>query len=107
MSQGTIDPNSVAISQVPLTFLCSNYPLVKIRNDMGGEEYIRYKNDWAQFTKVWSYNYTVSTLRGGGDKSYKYYQFLSNQDAISYKSGQNGYATVYYPSTVFADIPKN
>lgn len=107
MSQGTIDPNSVTISQVPLTFLCSNYPLAKVRSDMGNEEYTRYKNDWNMFTRVWSYNYTVSTMRGGGDKTVKYYQFLSNQDAISYKNGQNGYATVYSPATTFADIPKN
>ena len=107
MSQGTIDPNSVTISQVPLTFLCSNYPLAKVRSDMGNEEYTRYKNEWNMFTRVWSYNYTVSTIRGGGDKTVKYYQFLSNRDFIAYKNGQNGYNTVYYPSTVFVDIPKN
>ena len=107
MSQGTIDPNSTTISQVPLTFLTTNYPLQKVRADMGSEEYTRYKNDWNLFTRVWSYNYTVSTIRGGGDKTAKYYQFLSNQESLSYKNGQTGYTTVYSPASQFADIPRN
>ena len=55
------DPNSIPISSVARRLICE-YPLLKIRKDMGFNEYYEYIKAWNTFNTVWSYNYTVSTL---------------------------------------------
>lgn len=62
--------------------------------------------DWERFEHIWSYNYTVSTLRAASpkDTTIRPYQFLNNNERISYKNGQAAHASVYFPSTVFQDF---
>ena len=102
MSQtAIINVNTLPILPAATSTICA-YPLGKIREDMGIREYINYKNSWYLFNTVWSYNYTVSTLNGGGS-AYSYYQFMSNGDLVSYSNGQLAHVAFYSnaPSSQF------
>jgi len=98
MSQAVINPNTtLTILPAAVSTMCA-YPLAKVRSDMGIQEYIQYKNDWYFFNTVWTYNYTVSTLNGGGrgaKSNLDPYQFMSNGDYISYINGQSEHIEVY------------
>ena len=94
MSQSAIiNINTLPVSPESISTICA-YPLGKVRIDMGIQEYRNYKTDWYFFNKVWTYNYTVSTLNGLG-KSNNYYQFMSNGDLISYSNGQLAHVAFY------------
>ena len=96
MSQAVINPNTT-LTPLPaaISTICA-YPLAKVRNDMGIRDYLQYKNDWYFFNTVWTYNYTVSTLNGGGaTPPVSPYIFMSNGDLISYINGQNEHIEVY------------
>lgn len=72
------------------------YPIKKLRKDMGIQEYTNYKQHWDYFTRVWSYNYTVSTLNGiAGKPIYSKWQHASNEELLSYTNGQLAHVTVY------------
>jgi hypothetical protein len=60
------------------------------------QEYVQYKKDWAQFNKVWIYNYTVSTLNGNsGSPIYAPYSFSQPVELLSYRNGQAAHAAYY------------
>jgi len=100
----TLDTNTIARSPESISTICQ-YPIGKLRNDMGYQEYIRYQNDWNFFNYVWSYNYTVSTLRSTTGTDIQAFTFPDNRTAISYSNGQAAHAA-FYPSSqsVFANI---
>lgn len=89
----TLDYNTVTPSPEAISTICQ-YPLGKVRNDMGFQEYNRYKNDWTYFNHVWSYNYTVSTLWAAGTPT-SYYAFPTSDAALSYSNGQASHVAYY------------
>ena len=87
------DPNSIPISATAKNIICS-YPFLKIRADMGFNEYYEYKKAWDTFNTVWGYNYTTSTLNSTG-ANLNYYQFPNGYSFASYSNGQLAHTAVY------------
>lgn len=89
-----------------ISTMCA-YPLAKVRIGMPMREYVQYKKDWAQFNKVWIYNYTVSTLNGlSGTPTYAPYKFSTPVELISYSSGQSAHVA-YYTEAAAANVFNN
>jgi hypothetical protein len=82
------------------------YPIGKIRRDMGAQEYNNYRYNWYLFNSIWSYNYTVSTLRGPSGTFLNYWQFASNDELQRYRNGQIAHDSFYSnaPLGQFASI---
>jgi len=104
----TVDYNTVVPSPEAISTICT-YPMAKTRSDMGYQEYNRYKNNWSYFNHVWSYNYTVSTLRSTtSNTSIHYYAFPTNAAIHAYSNGQAAHAAYYTSNTaVFKNISNN
>lgn len=98
------NPNTIPVIYPAISTVCA-YPLGKIRKDMNSQEYNQYKYDWNMFNRVWSYNYTISTLNGQG-ASYTYWTYTNFKDRTSYINGQESHVTFYsnIPPEQFANI---
>jgi hypothetical protein len=92
---GILNPNSLQPSISSIQLLCK-YPFVTVRKDLTQNEYLQGKQDWYEFDKVWTYNYTVSTLNGQeGRKKYAPYYFITNDEKLSYIRGQSLHIAAY------------
>lgn len=69
--------------------LCK-YPLVKVRKDMGFQEYADYKKNWYIFNRILAYNYDI---RAAGLNTF--YIFASNAELNSYILGQYAHIASY------------
>jgi hypothetical protein len=95
--QGTQpDPNpSLTFNPQAVGIIC-DYPLASQRKDYNQSEWTTYKIEWETFNKIWSYNYTVSTLnsQASGIK-YEPYKFLSYNQRVAYIKGQAAHIAYY------------
>ena len=73
----------------------NQFPIIKIRKDMGFQEYTTYKNDWIFFNNVWAYNYMILQLNSTQGTRFSYFQFTTNLDHISYTHGQIAHIECY------------
>ena len=83
------------------------YPLGKVRVGMPSQEYTVYKNEWNYFNTVWAYNITVSTLNGSGQGKLPPFEFITNDNKVSYVNGQVAHIGFYSnagAAGVFNDI---
>jgi len=87
------------------TKIISDYPPYKLRTDMSSQEYTQFKYDWNTFDRVWIYNYAIessnlnATITGGIQQSP--YDFISNQEKLSYLRGQASHVAAYPSTTIF------
>ncbi len=100
-----VNENNIPVSLEAKNIICS-YPLGKVRACIPIREYIAYKNDWYFFDNVWSYNYTVSTIRSTENLYVRPYHFLNNAEMVSYSNGQSAHVAYYsnVSSSVFRNI---
>lgn len=67
---------------------------------------ISYQKYWADFERIQAYNWAVSTSRGQGDKSQRYYIYLETQEQTSFIQG-NLLHVQRYPMSNWAPVSKD
>lgn len=84
------------------TDIISQYPVYSVNRGMPSREYIKYKINWETFNRIWIYNYTIQTLNKNASASYPQnppilpdYEFVSEQERISYIQGQDAHISAY------------
>ena len=97
--------NAIALEA---TSIIDQYPVYKLRTDMSQNEYTQFKYDWDVFNRVWIYNYTIDTLNKNTSASgtpglLGTYDFVTDQERISYRKGQISHVAAY-PSAAIAGI---
>ncbi len=89
------DPNILAPLPATIILLCP-FVVKTVRKDMNAAELIQYRIDWAFFNRVWSYQYTVSTLNGqAGIPKYSDFQFSGTEDINSFRNGRAAHVAAY------------
>ena len=90
------DPNTPVTPNIEaVAFLC-DYPLASQRKDYNQSEWTMYKIEWDIFNKIWTYNYSVSTINGlAQQKVYEPYKFLSYDQRVAYIKGQQAHVAYY------------
>ena len=99
-----LTPPAVRILPAAISTICA-YPFIRLRSDMGSQEYMNYKSDWDFFNTVWSYNYTVSTMNAlGMTPIHSPYPLQTNGQILSYTNGQLAHVAAYPAATQFSNI---
>jgi hypothetical protein len=80
-------------------YLSQCFTKVATINSMTYNQLQDYTKAWNMFRAVESYNSNISTQRGQGNKTLNYYQFTSQDDASSYRTGTNLFFTYLGIST--------
>lgn len=80
-------------------YLSQCFTNVATINSMTYNQLQDYNYSWNMFRSVETYNSNISTQRSQGNKTLNYYQFTSQDDASSYRTGASLFLTYLGIST--------
>ena len=63
---------------------------------MSNQERIKYTYEWTTFDRIWSYNYTVSTINGlASNYANSPWQYENKNEQLAYVNGQISHMNYY------------
>ncbi len=65
---------------------------------------VDYQAYWNTYNRIQAFNAGISTVRGGGDKTQSYYQFVNGEERVGFINGQMLHIR-RYPNSNWAAVP--